>query len=264
MIPGFQIIGGDGFAADGGGGGGAWEPTEITSATLDAWFDPADAGSFTLSGSEILKWYDQTGNRYLGKWDSTAPSYLNGMIDYSSAVSGLKYFNASTDTGIAFDIYGNSVFALLVYSKNAADEQQIFSATSENDQFRIQKSDEILSVASSSSKIGNFEAVTALSDGSTYFTGLVCPSDDAAQIWLNGEIDDVSHDDTPTTGHKVDSLGCREENDDIFKGKFGDVFYIVGNLSTDDRQKLEGYCCHKYGIEDQLPAGHPYKTSPPQ
>lgn len=34
-------------------------------------------------------------------------------------------------------------------------------------------------------------------------------------------------------------------------------------LSTSDRQKLEGYFAHKWGLDASLPAGHPYKTTGP-
>ena len=41
--------------------------------------------------------------------------------------------------------------------------------------------------------------------------------------------------------------------------------FIVYNapVSTPDREKLEGYLAHKWGLEGDLPIGHPYKTSPP-
>ena len=34
-------------------------------------------------------------------------------------------------------------------------------------------------------------------------------------------------------------------------------------LSTGNRQKLEGYLAHKSGLTANLPADHPYKTTPP-
>lgn len=38
---------------------------------------------------------------------------------------------------------------------------------------------------------------------------------------------------------------------------------FTGALSTVDRQKLEGYLAHKWGLLGSLPVGHPYKVSPP-
>lgn len=40
---------------------------------------------------------------------------------------------------------------------------------------------------------------------------------------------------------------------------------VIGNaaLTTDDRQRLEGWAAHKYGLTANLPSGHPYKTVAP-
>jgi len=36
-----------------------------------------------------------------------------------------------------------------------------------------------------------------------------------------------------------------------------------GSYATSDREKVEGYLAHKWGLKANLPAGHPYKTSAP-
>ena len=45
--------------------------------------------------------------------------------------------------------------------------------------------------------------------------------------------------------------------------QMGECLFIAGNLTTAERQKLEGYLAHKWGTEAKLPAGHPYKAAPP-
>ena len=45
-------------------------------------------------------------------------------------------------------------------------------------------------------------------------------------------------------------------------GKLGCVVIGVGVLSSSDREKLEGWAAYKYGLQSNLPGGHPYKTSP--
>jgi len=42
-----------------------------------------------------------------------------------------------------------------------------------------------------------------------------------------------------------------------------DVIFMNGALSESDRQKLEGWMAHKWGIESQLKTGHPYKSAAP-
>jgi hypothetical protein len=43
-------------------------------------------------------------------------------------------------------------------------------------------------------------------------------------------------------------------------GGIGEVIGLSATSSTSDRQKIEGYLAHKWGLS--LPGGHPYKTSP--
>jgi len=40
-------------------------------------------------------------------------------------------------------------------------------------------------------------------------------------------------------------------------------FVMFDSADTDKRQKAEGYMAHRYGLEGNLPAGHPYKSSAP-
>jgi len=44
--------------------------------------------------------------------------------------------------------------------------------------------------------------------------------------------------------------------------EMGEIIAVDGILSESDRQKLEGYLAHKWGIA--LASGHPYELSPPQ
>ena len=45
--------------------------------------------------------------------------------------------------------------------------------------------------------------------------------------------------------------------------KFAEVIVSSTLLSTTNRQKLEGYLAHKWGLTANLPADHPYKTAVP-
>jgi hypothetical protein len=49
----------------------------------------------------------------------------------------------------------------------------------------------------------------------------------------------------------------------FYGGDIGELVVCAGGLSTADRQKLEGYAAHKWGLTAGLPADHPYKFSGP-
>lgn len=48
-----------------------------------------------------------------------------------------------------------------------------------------------------------------------------------------------------------------------FNGLIAEICIFNAALSTGDRQKMEGYLAHKYGLTANLPGGHPYISSPP-
>jgi hypothetical protein len=48
-----------------------------------------------------------------------------------------------------------------------------------------------------------------------------------------------------------------------FDGEIAEVLCYQGDVGDADRQKVEGYLAHKYNLDGNLPASHPYKTTPP-
>jgi hypothetical protein len=63
------------------------------------------------------------------------------------------------------------------------------------------------------------------------------------------------------TGFQV---GGRQRTETAYGNKY--ISEVVGcntKLSTDDRQRLEGYLAWKWGLVANLPSGHPYKIKPP-
>tara|TARA_R110001592_G_scaffold102305_2_gene288946 strand:+ start:1345 stop:4500 length:3156 start_codon:yes stop_codon:yes gene_type:complete len=50
---------------------------------------------------------------------------------------------------------------------------------------------------------------------------------------------------------------------DFYGGDIAEIVIVEGTLRTQGREKVEGYLAHAWGLESELPAGHPYKTSAP-
>lgn len=48
-----------------------------------------------------------------------------------------------------------------------------------------------------------------------------------------------------------------------FLGDMAEIMVFASALSDANRQKIEGYLSHKYGLQAQLPSNHPYKVRPP-
>jgi len=48
-----------------------------------------------------------------------------------------------------------------------------------------------------------------------------------------------------------------------FSGVIYEFVFCPTALSENDRQKVEGYLAHKWGLEANLPSDHPYKSTAP-
>jgi len=48
-----------------------------------------------------------------------------------------------------------------------------------------------------------------------------------------------------------------------FDGELAEIIAYQGDVGEINRQKVEGYLAHKYGLAANLPSTHPYKTTPP-
>ena len=46
-------------------------------------------------------------------------------------------------------------------------------------------------------------------------------------------------------------------------GWIAEVVFTNGKQSVADRQRMEGYLAHKWGLTGNLAAAHPYKSTPP-
>jgi hypothetical protein len=80
-------------------------------------------------------------------------------------------------------------------------------------------------------------------------------------VWKNGNIG------TPASlgGVASNALSTIGSLQGLFflNGFISEMVVTNGVLSTTDRQRLEGYLAHKWGLEANLPAGHPFKSLPP-
>lgn len=68
----------------------------------------------------------------------------------------------------------------------------------------------------------------------------------------------------PSTADKTVTIGNSPapQGQDLI-GDIAEVVVVGTNLAVADRQKLEGYLAWKYGLQGNLPAGHPYKSAAP-
>jgi hypothetical protein len=266
--------------------GGAWTPADLGSA-LALWLDADDAGTITLNGTDVSQWNDKSGNgnHVSNATASTQPAYLatgwNGKPTVSFTEigeeflfkSGVSNFESNEDFTLA------SAFEFLQLSRawdmiagwrsvpnssaspnGGAPILQAMATAQEIGYHKTDQTDTRIAVAVTT-RLGKKIATISRSGGTNgdggaatvTSTGFSQPTyiTNTTQTWES----------QAATGFQI---GGRQQTATQYGSKY--ISEVVGcntKLSTADRQKLEGYLAWKWGVEADLPADHPYKTTPP-
>ena len=258
-----------------------WTPSELTD--LQLWLDAADATTITESSGLVTQWDDKSGNgnhmsntgvvnvspRYSTTGFNNMPTLEFGFDDYlgKSSPSGLdsqgdffyaSVFQFSSSTAqwrmimggrAAFNSFGSSGMPLLQQMKNA---NQIGMHDTDKADVRIKvdvtniTQGHVATMGRTGGTSGNGGTVTVTASGASgsYLTT-------GTQSWNSG-------------ANSVFQIGGRQQNATSWLfGSISECIAMQRNATTEERQKVEGYLAHKWGLTANLPAGHPYKNVAP-
>lgn len=243
-----------------------WTPADITT---ELWLDGDDASTITESGGQISQWDDKSGNAR----HATQATSANQPFTYPSAIGGLD----------AVDFYNpDSNFMTLGTALNGLTQATVYIV--------IWLYDGLPATAAKSGlwTFTNGGAETQFPDPSNNIndsfgstarkaTGSPSASLTSARIYCvhsrSGDwtswIDGVQHYTTATNTFGIagtNYIGRSADGSDYYlTAAVGEIVVVEGSgaPSTSDRQIMEGYLAHKWGLTANLDAGHPYKSAAP-
>jgi len=237
-----------------------WTPALLSTSL---WLDANDSSTVVLNGSTVSQWNDKSGNdRHVAQTNSTLqpvynatgfdgkPSidFLNDVLwraswgDMSQPFTRLIVFRPLTIASPAHiwnsDILGTSTV------NNVADFFSNMNGTMS--QYALYHCNgRILTVGTNYLRISEFNTTNSRVYHDGTLVGTANSGGNAARgITIGGR----SGGDAPTAPANW---------------RIAEAILINGILSTEDRQKVEGYLAHKWGLTANLPVNHPYKASPP-
>lgn len=275
-----------------------WTPAEITTAL---WLDAADAGTITdAGGGAVSAFNDKSGNaRHFtqataGLRPTTGVETLDGknvlqfagdcLTNTSSSEwtflhDGTEYtifsvvkFGAVANPNVAYGLFGNSRFSTntvrgitLVWDDRSGvsrNEQIIFFAGNGNGGSETDR--EPLALYSGNGYIPPndfvvFEAFSDMDNGTAA---------DRGQLDFNAQnvIANNTRTATPSASAPTNSdvqLGALGNNGFPLTGAIAEHLIVPGPITTDLRQILQGYLAWKWGLQANLPSGHPYELAAP-
>jgi hypothetical protein len=240
-------------------------PTSITGCQL--WLDGADQSSLVLSGSNVTTWRDKSGNGY--HMNTVVGSTIwSGSPEYptiGTSINGLQTVNFTPQAGLKQATTLDGVKNLFWVGRIAAptgsgtgpnyfllghDSVYDWSANPYGDSFLyppIVPSG--INNASASLFTNDARAVT-----NTAFSNLYLPSAPNVSLLSVSGI-------TGTTRYQGI---CYDRTTHIgWCGDLAEVLIFSTALTTSQRQQVEGYLAHKWGLTSSLPSKHPYRPLPP-
>jgi len=259
-----------------------WNPSMITTAL---WLDAADASTITESGGSVSQWDDKSGNNHhvIQATPVAQPTYsatgFNSLPTIFFNSTDDEMACATTTVSSQGDLFYGAVFQMLSDNKiwRPIVGTQISSTTSNVGTLLLQRmaarseigihdagrndtgltyavqvtnlfEPRIATVGRSGGSNGSGGLITVTATGPSQPTYLT----QAVQTWQTVEA---------TT--RIQIGGRQQIGTALSNSNISEVVVCNRNLTTVERQKLEGYFAHKWGLTANLPADHPYKTAIP-
>jgi hypothetical protein len=265
-----------------------WTPSTLGS-NLALWLDADDSSTLTLNGSTVSQWRDKSGNaRNLSQAtaDNQPTRTLNGMNGRTALTfSGNQWLFNPTNAAILRNAAGGSLTAVNNYSNFTVQRFSVFLA---NGMQPLPTSRMGMVVNGSGFLVGGGRRLdsddfaggfspTAYTAATNVIQSIVHNyTGNQVSQFVNGSVAGTASfssgggnsSDTDATNIMV---GGTSQNDGVtldldqpMVGLISEVVLTQGIISTLDRQRLEGYLAHKWGLTANLPVDHPFKSSPPR
>jgi hypothetical protein len=264
-----------------------WTPALITTAL---WLDAADASTITQSSSLVSQWNDKSGNGRNATQSTSAnrPTYSSTSFNGKPAISGDGIndvlLTATTPMYGQASFYMHCVLERLETGSGALLGNRSYNGSIiRNFEFAFYENSSLYGINASSLLIangtgqnGNSIRSTAVNSLANGFVGQAATQWNTGQTptaWINGTSQALVGwtDPVATTAQVWDAIdpglgifnSSAAYSNSPAQCRIAEIIIINTSVSTLDRQKLEGYLAHKWGLTANLPANHPYKVNPP-
>ena len=248
-----------GFLKKDTGGGAPWTPADYTT---EVWLKSDDATTVNLTGNNVTSWDDKSGNGY----SFFAPSgerqplyntatqdgkdvirFLQDTLQESPAVTGIK---------AAFFVIGDvklgnnntNWVSHVLGGAGTSNTDYTFIVTNVAQAYNI-------SIDGNRSNSGNagVNGNTPVSGGNIDL-GLSVTETEDWNVWY------ADYDLAAGVQYLAALADANQYSVEI---NIAEIVLLTSIPTLGDRQRFEGYLAHEWGLEGNLPAGHPYKSSPP-
>jgi hypothetical protein len=227
-------------------GGGGFLPTSISGIQL--WLDatdPNNGGALPANNSIVTTWFDKSGlgNNLTGISNPTFITSPSRMSNFSGA-----YFSGTAPTSYLMTLFivyydNNNDGCAPVYTENPnADVTGLFP-----------------NCGGTTYMQPGWATQTSTIPKNTQNLLVIQYTSTNGYIWLNGTLNFTIN----SSAFTRSAISFAKRGGNFMNGFYYEIAYYNSALSTTDRQRMEGYLAWKWGLQANLPAGHPHKSAAP-
>jgi hypothetical protein len=230
----------------------SWTPAEIAT---QLWLDASDASTITESEGSVSQWDDKSGNDNHATQGSASQQPTYATWQDLPAVEIVR-------TGVSGDMLETSSNII-----GTNDDYTIISVKTNSIGRGVDGAGSGWSIADNASGAnvvltsGGAAQYNANSGGAGFLTTTQLDQNDTQTLraWLYG--DNLTETSAPKTSLRTSTryftLGA--QNGSAIAGYLGEAIVFTSVISTEVRQKCEGYLAWKWGFVANLPTDHPYR-----
>ena len=226
----------------------------------------------------IIEWRQETGSLFLGSNNLTASAANLSVINYRGRIwTPTSANNANTYSQFLFSgknrgTQGSSEF--IQVNTQTFTTQPIGAVVYDGSLFiGSQSAANVLRYGNGTTVDTNVSSINAVVAGAPRIV-MLRKNQTNCGLWVNGTelsnrnvsftYNNLSPQQTYIGGMAGTILTYNSDpGRDHFEGALYEVLNYTSTLTTDNRQRIEGYLAWKYGIQTYLPVGHPFINSPP-
>ena len=239
-----------------------WDPASITTAL---WLDAADASTVTTVSGAVSQWNDKSGNaRHATQATSNRrPAYTSSGLNGKNVLTFADDFLANT--AVDWGDSASSVFLVLGATGAGTFRNIITTGTGVTNQWGYGLTNlsayaifQILVAAQAFSVTPSITDILCFTSAGRSGTSV------SATLTTNGTLNGTqTRSNANLTSAAGVVIGSNSGVNEPFTGFIGEVVLVPEIVSANNRQRMEGYLAHKWGLTANLPNDHPYRWTPP-
>ncbi len=229
-------------------------PTQVPGCSL--WLDGADSSTVIYTGASVTQWNDKSGNsRNATLFNSNSPTYSSNGMNFTGIQALSTSLTASSTT--------ESGFVICKFTNFSANSTLLGSINGQGGrQFRVGSNAIIETIKQDI--VGVLYTGATLSSNTTYLleyvnNGTTLTHFSNASTYASGSSIAYTAGLTTGIGGRLQAGGGLQE---ALTGVINEIVVFSIEVSTTQRQLVEGYLAWKWGLTGNLPSNHPYKNTP--